>query len=77
MSVPGLELSYLEGDKQGLNTGEVEPAARLKEEKAGADDRASGEEPGTQETTGGCESRQLKHPVSARPRAGMLERAVD
>lgn len=53
MSVPGLELSYLEGDKQGLNTGEVKPAARLKEEKARADDRTSGEEPGTQNTTGG------------------------
>lgn len=41
---------YLEGDKQGLNTGEVGPAARLRE-KAEADDGASGEELG--ETAGG------------------------
>lgn len=31
VSVPGPELGYLEGDKQGLNTGEVGPAARLRE----------------------------------------------
>lgn len=44
-----------------MKTGGVEAVARLKRERWKPGDRASDEEPGTQEPTASQESRQLEH----------------